>query len=135
MLGKIKRIIDFFSTVNIIKTVYLNFKVFPISIAKELPVYVGKKVDINEIHKGSIEFQKGVVIRKGMVSLGICLHPMISNKGLATLLRITQYGKLVLGKDVKIYSGCSIIVTNKGASRIYLDIFPQYELSILGNTQ
>lgn len=89
MLGKIKRIIDFFSIVNIIKTVYLNFKVFPISIAKELPVYVGKKVDINEIHKGSIEFQKGVEIRKGMVSLGICLHPMISNKGLTSLLRIT----------------------------------------------
>ena len=121
MLGKIKRIIDFFSTVNMIKTVYLNFKVFPISIAKELPVYVGKKVDINEIHKGSIEFQKGVVIRKGMVSLGICLHPMISNKGLATLLRITQYGKLVLGKDVKIYSGCSIIVTNKGVLNIGSD--------------
>lgn len=118
MLGKIKRIIDFFSTVNMIKTVYLNFKVFPISIAKELPVYVGKKVDINEIHKGSIEFQKGVEIRKGMVSLGICQHPMISNKGLTTLLRITQYGKLILGADIKIYSGCSIIVTYEGVLNI-----------------
>ena len=48
MLGKIKRIIDFFSTVNIIKTVYLNFKVFPISIAKELPVYVGKIDEVKE---------------------------------------------------------------------------------------
>lgn len=51
MLGKIKRIIDFFSTVNIIKTVYLNFKVFPISIAKELPVYVGNIAIIEEIYK------------------------------------------------------------------------------------
>ena len=87
-------------------------------VAKELPVYVGKKVDINEIHKGSIEFQKGVEIRKGMVSLGICLHPMISNKGLTTLLRITQYGKLILGADIKIYSGCSIIVTYEGVLNI-----------------
>ena len=51
MLGKIKRIIDFFSTVNIIKTVYLNFKVFPIRIAKELPVYVGNIAIIEEIYK------------------------------------------------------------------------------------
>lgn len=114
MFGKIKRIIDIFSTINVVKTIYLNFKVFPISIAKKLPVYVGKKVDINEIHKGSIEFPKGVEIKKGMVSLGICQHPMISNKGLTTLLRITQHGKLVLGDDIKIYSGCSIIVTYEG---------------------
>lgn len=121
MFGKIKRIVDIFSTVNIVKTIYLNFKVFPISIAKKLPIYVGKRVDINEIHKGSIEFQEGVEIRKGIVSLGICQHPMISNKGLTTLLRITQHGKLVLGNDIKIYSGCSIIVTYEGVLNIGSD--------------
>ena len=51
MLGKIKRIIDFFSTGKISKTVYLNFKVFPISIAKELPVYDGNIAIIEEIYK------------------------------------------------------------------------------------
>ena len=121
MFGKIKRIIDIFSTINIVKTVYLNFKVFPVNIAKKLPIYAGKRVDINEIHKGSIEFQEGVEIKKGMVSLGICQHPMISNKWLATLLRITRQGKLIIGGNIKIYSGCSIIVTYQGKLSIGSD--------------
>lgn len=55
MFGKIRRIISLFYTISITKTIYLNFKVFPVNIAKKLPIYVGKNVDINEVYKGSIE--------------------------------------------------------------------------------
>ena len=121
MLGRINRIICLLSTINIVKTIYLNFKVFPINIAKRLPIYVGKNVDINEIYRGSIEIQEEVKIKRGMISLGVCLHPMISNKGLTTLLRITKHGKLILGDDIQVFSGCSIIVTYDGVLNIGSD--------------
>lgn len=118
MLGRIRHIFNIFSTINIFKTVYLNYKVFPWNIAKKLPVFVGWNVDIHKVYRGSIEFQEGIQIRRGIVSLGVCRFPMISNKGLVTLLRISPKGKLVLGDDVKIYTGCSIIVTYKGVLSI-----------------
>lgn len=121
MFGKIKRLIRLFNTINVLKTIYLNYKVFPRKIARKLPVYVGKNVDIHEIHKGSIEIQNGIIIRSGMISIGICHYPMISNKGLYTLIRISPHGKLVLGDNTFIYSGCSIIVTYNGLASIGSD--------------
>lgn len=121
MLGKIRRILKLLSTINIFKTVYLNYKVFPWNVAKKLPIYVGWAVDIHEVYRGSIKFQDGIKIRRGIVSLGVCRYPMISNRGLVTLLRISPKGKLVLGDDVKIYTGCSIIVTYKGVLSIGSD--------------
>lgn len=121
MLGKTRRILKLLSTINIFKTVYLNYKVFPWNVAKKLPIFVGWAVDIHEVYRGSIEFQNGIKIRRGIVSLGVCRYPMISNRGLVTLLRISPKGKLVLGDDVKIYTGCSIIVTYKGVLSIGSD--------------
>lgn len=121
MLGKIKHIISLFSTIDVFKTIYLNFKVFPSGIARKLPIYVGKHVDINEIYRGCIEFQKGVNVKRGMVSFGISPIPMISDKGLYTLLRISPQAKLVFGENIKIYSGCSVIVTYRGVMSIGSD--------------
>lgn len=41
MLGRIIHIVNIFSTINIFKTVYFIYKVFPWNIAKKLPVFVG----------------------------------------------------------------------------------------------
>lgn len=121
MIGRIKRIANLQASINIVKTIYLNFKVFPMSVARKIPIFVGKNVDINEVHRGSIEFGAGIPIKKGMVSLGICNTPMISNHGIHTLLRITSNAKLILGDDIKIYSGCSLIVTYNGIAHIGSD--------------
>lgn len=40
--------------ISLIKTIYINLKVFPINIAKRLPIIVGKNTKIYEIHKGNI---------------------------------------------------------------------------------
>lgn len=94
---------------------------FPGNIAKKLPIYVGKNADINEVYKGSIEIQKGLEIKRGMVRFGICPIPMVSDKNLVTLLRISPKAKLILGENVKIYTGCSVIVTYKGVMSIGSD--------------
>lgn len=121
MLGRIRHIVNVFSTFNIFKTVYFNYKAFPWNIAKKLPVFVGSNVDIQNVYRGSIEFQKGIQVRNGIVRLGVCKYPIMSNKGLYTLLRISSQGKLVLGDDVNIYTGCSIIVSYKGVLSIGSD--------------
>ena len=125
MLGriqkKIKRIIYLFSTIDVFKTISLNFKVFPSDIAKMLPIFVGKNVDINEVYKGCIQFQEGIEIKRGMVSFGICPIPMVSNKSLITLLRISPNAKLILSDNIRIYTGCSVIVTYKGVMSIGSD--------------
>lgn len=121
MFGKIRRIISLLNTISITKTIYLNFKVFPGNIAKKFPIYVGKNVDINEVYKGCIEIQKDLEIKRGMVRFGICPIPMVSDKNLVTLLRISPKAKLILGENVKIYTGCSVIVTYKGVMSIGSD--------------
>ena len=121
MIGKLKRMADLLASINVAKTLYLNFKVFPIHIARKFPIYVGKNVDILEVHRDCIAFRDGISIRNGMVSLGICKTPMVSNRGLYTFLRITPYAKLVLGDGIKIYSGCSITVTYNGIAHIGSD--------------
>ncbi len=123
MFGKIRRIHKLLSTINIVKTVRFNFKVFPASIARKLPIYVGKNVDIHEVYKGSIQFQEGVDIKRGMVSIGICRYPMISNKGLVSLLRVSPQARLILGQSIQILTGCSVIVSYRGVMSIGSDFF------------
>lgn len=118
MIEKIKRIANLLTSIDVIKTIYLNFKVFPIHIARLFPIYIGRNVDIHEVHRGSIAFKDGIAIKKGMVCIGICRTPMVSNHELYTILRISPNAKLILGDSVKIYSGCSIIVTYNGIAHI-----------------
>ena len=123
MLGKIRRICKLLFTINIAKTIYLNFKVFPINTARKLPIYVGKNVDINGVCRESISFQDGVDVKRGMVSIGVCHYPMVSNSGLVTLLRMSPQARLVLGKNIQICTGCSVIVSYRGVMCIGSDFF------------
>lgn len=118
MIEKIKRIGSLLAGINVVKTIYLNFKVFPIRVARLFPIYIGRNVDIHEVHRGCIVFKDGIAIKKGMVSIGICRTPMVSNHELYTILRISPNAKLILGDSVKVYSGCSIIVTYNGIAHI-----------------
>lgn len=50
-----------------VKTLYLNFRVFPIKKALHLPVVVGPKVSLKGLHKGCIECGD----KTGIVNIGI----------------------------------------------------------------
>lgn len=66
-IGKTYRKMKFSLKVNWIKTLYFNFKMFPFSIAKKLPVYFYGKV---KFHNLSGEFIIDAPIKSGMIGFG-----------------------------------------------------------------
>ncbi len=95
----------FYYTVNWTKTLYFNFKKFPFSVAKKLPVFFYGKVKFSSI-KGEIIIQGK--LKKGMVGFG---HPYEKNtlhKGIAEIFiagKIIFNGQFQFGKDYFVYIG------------------------------
>ena len=108
-LGAIKRMLSF----NVLKTLYINFKLFPFEIARKLPLKIYYNVDI-QIDKGGVRFRPGTEIQRFMVSIGDFPYPMSSLKGSYTYIRISPTAKLILGKDITIRNGANIVVGRQG---------------------
>lgn len=110
------RYVDFFATV------YWNFRLFPFSIARRLPIFIGHHVDIVNYEKGSIRLSDPNP-QRGIVELGITRYPTFPVKGLHTLLRFQGGGKVTFGRDVRIGAGCSFIATAGGSIEFGNDVF------------
>ena len=54
---------------NLPKTIYVNFRVFPFSTAKHLPIYCGSRVSLHGLSKGSVIVDSP--IRRGMIHIGL----------------------------------------------------------------
>lgn len=99
----IKKKIKFFLKVNWIKTIYFNFKKFPFSIAKKLPVFFYGKVKFQDI---SGEIIINAPIRKGMIGFGKKFEKQIYPKAVGefTLIgKIVFNGFALFGKEYFIY--------------------------------
>lgn len=111
-------------TVNLISTIYWNFKLFPINIAKKVPIFLGYNVDFVGVKRGNIKLNcSESEIKKGMIHLGITKYPIYPAKGIHTLLRLSDKGSISFGKDVHIMKGCSLISSYKGNIEIGNDVF------------
>lgn len=99
----------FYLKINWYKTLYFNFKVFPFSIAKKLPVYIYEWVKFSDL---SGEIVIDAPIKRGMIGFGQRFEKLTRSAGIS---EISIKGKLVIkghvhiGKDVAIY-------IDKGAS-------------------
>jgi acetyltransferase-like isoleucine patch superfamily enzyme len=99
----IKKKVKFFLKVNWIKTIYFNFKKFPFSIAKKLPVFFYGKVKFQNI---SGEIIIIAPVSRGMIGFGQPFEMNTIHKGTA---EIALVGKLIFkgyvqfGKDYFIY--------------------------------
>lgn len=97
--------LKFYRKINWYKTLYFNFKKFPFSIAKKLPVYFYGKVRFTHI---SGEVIIDAPIRRGMIGFGQPFEKMTKAKGtaeLALLGKIVFKGHVQIGKDYFIYIG------------------------------
>lgn len=117
MIQKIKNILSY----NFIKTIYLNFRLFPFSIAIKLPLKIGYNVDTQGIYKGCIQINPEIKIRRYMIHIGISEYPMISTKGGYTFLRFGEKGQIEFGENVLIHNGVSLIASDKGRISIGSD--------------
>ena len=99
----IKKKIKFFLKVNWIKTIYFNFKKFPFSIAKKLPVFFYGKVKFQDI---SGEVIINAPIRRGMIGFGQPYEMNTIHKGIAEIMlagKLICRGNIQFGKDYFIY--------------------------------
>lgn len=101
MLGTgILRKLRIFKKVNWYKTLYFNFKMFPFSIAKKLPVFFYGRVKFSSL-KGEVTIQ--APIRSGMIGFGQKFEKMTQSKGVAEIFidgTLNFKGHAHFGKDV-----------------------------------
>lgn len=112
---------------NIIKTIYFNFRTMPLKEAIKLPVFIYGKVQFPKL-SGNVEFQKCKITR-GMVKLGLCVD-LFYPKGRSLIVlgdnakwifegtcffntrftvRITRDASLILGDNVRVGSNVRIL--------------------------
>lgn len=102
-MNSIFRRINFYLSVNWIKTYYFNFKMFPIHQAKKLPVYFYGKVKFASL-KGKIVIE--APIKKGMIGFGQLYEMSTRSSGIAEFFlegRLFFKGHAQFGKDYFIY--------------------------------
>lgn len=105
LLIKIYQKIRFYLTINWLKTVYFNFKMFPFSVAKKLPIVFYGPVKFGAL-SGTIEIQSP--LKRGMIGFGQRFEKMTKHRGVAEVI---IQGHLVfknhahMGKDCFFYVG------------------------------
>ncbi|WP_242649285.1 acyltransferase [Aequorivita soesokkakensis] len=97
---KIKGKYHYYRAVNWIKTYYFNYKKFPNSIAKKLPVFIYGKLKLSSIEG---EFIIDAPISKGMIGFGKSFEFPTTSKGVSELSLNGTFickGNVQIGKDV-----------------------------------
>jgi len=95
----------FHCKVNWIKTLYFNFKKFPLETAKKLPVFFYGRVKFTSI-EGEIHIDGK--IQKGMIGFGQPYELNSAHKGIAEIFilgKVTFKGKFQFGKDCFVFVG------------------------------
>ena len=95
--------IKFYYSINWTKTLYFNFKKFPFSVAKKLPVYFYGSVKFSSI-KGNIEIN--APIKSGMIGFGQSYEIFTVSKKTAEIFlqgKIIFNGHVQFGKDYFVY--------------------------------
>lgn len=108
--SKIRRLLSY----NVLKTLYVNFRVFPLKTAIKLPLQIGCRVEFQHLYRGCIKLDSNVPLNRYMVKIGITPYPMISTKSDYTLIRFAKHGTMTFGNDVLIHNSVSLITSEGG---------------------
>jgi acetyltransferase-like isoleucine patch superfamily enzyme len=113
-MNKIRTVISLcvFGLLSLPKTIYFNFKSLPIHQAVFLPILVGYKVKISEVHKGIIEFDSSFPkFRPGLIRFGYGgPKGIVSNRYSEICL---QNGKLMFAGRAFFGEGTSIRINGR----------------------
>ncbi len=102
-LRNIKRKFKIAWTINWVKTVYFNFKMFPFAIAKKLPVFFYGSVKFTSL-KGTIKIE--APIKTGMIGFGQPYEMTTRSCGIAEFFLEGKFiikGHIQFGKDCFVY--------------------------------
>lgn len=106
-----KRFIFFYS-VNWTKTLYFNFKKFPFSVAKKLPVFFYGKVKFTNI-TGSVELIGD--IKRGMIGFGQSYEMNTLHKGIA---EINISGKMIFSGHIQFGKNYFVFIGKNGICKM-----------------
>ncbi|GGB86474.1 hypothetical protein GCM10007424_28180 [Flavobacterium suaedae] len=106
MIKKLKDIyhrLKFYSKINWVKTLYFNYKKFPYSIARKLPVFFYGSIKFQNI-KGDVVIE--APIKRGMIGFGQPYEKNTRHKGIAEVAiagKLVFKGHVQFGKDYFFY--------------------------------
>lgn len=112
----IKYIIKHIAYCSLLKTLYFNFKCFPFSIARKLPVYVGRNVVLTRL-EGNFAIQTSNICH-GMIRIGFRDMAIQDLNAIRTVVnvhrggRITFHGKAFIGGGTKFYIKGKLTIGN-----------------------
>ena len=98
---------------NLIKTLYFNFRVFPFRTALRLPVFVYGKVTFEKLHRGCVKLNHNC--HSHSVHLGGGFYTLMFGRSILYRSYFRLEGTLVCGEDVYLDQG-SVISVCKGAT-------------------
>lgn len=123
---------------NLLKTIYFNFRTMPAKVAIKLPVFIYGNVQFGNL-SGRVEF-RNCEVRRGMVTLGKCVD-MFYPKG-RSLIIIGESGKLIFEGicffntrfTIRIDNNASLILGDNVRIGSNVRICSQLEIQIGANT-
>lgn len=93
-----------------LRSIYLNFKLFPIKTALKLPLLISNRTLIDAFQKDSLVFD--CEVSTGLIQIGYGNLTVFDYKKSRSVLQIN--GKLIVKGKIRIGHGSKIIVTNNG---------------------
>ena len=107
---------------NLIKTLYINFKLFPFRTAIKFPILIGRHVELLGLKRGCIQILPDTCVKRNMIVIGVSKWPISSTRGLWTLLRFEPNGVWIVGSDIVINCGCTLAVYRDAICKFGNDI-------------
>ena len=101
-------------SLNILKTLYVNFYYFPFKIAVRFPVFIYKNVNINKIGGGKITINTPV--KSGILTIGRRNIGTLDHEYVRSIWEVR--GEIILDGKVELGSGCRISVASGAVLRL-----------------
>ena len=101
-------------SLNILKTLYVNFYYFPFKIAVRFPVFIYKNVNINKIGGGKITINTPV--KSGILTIGRRNIDTLDHEYVRSIWEVR--GEIILDGKVELGSGCRISVASGAVLRL-----------------
>ena len=101
-------------SLNILKTLYVNFYYFPFKIAIRFPVFIYKNVNINKIGGGKIIIN--TPIKSGILTIGRRNIGTLDHEYVRSIWEVR--GEIILDGKVELGSGCRISVASGAVLRL-----------------
>lgn len=117
---------------SFVKSLYVNFILFPFLDAIKIPVIVSYNTKIGELHRGSVLFEN---ISSKALSIGLWDGSFDGGSGKKNYFSIKKDGKLIIKEKAVFGSGCVINIESQGKINLGKSFSTNYDFMICCNDE